>query len=166
MENDRVSILLRNPDFTTASRIASTLRERYPEENVHAVDASMIQISLPAGSETDPVGFIAEVEELEIVPDGPARVVVNPRTGIVVVGRNVKIGEVVVSYRGTKIEIGAQRTRSSAGERNNVLLFPEIPTVEDLVRLLQEAGLEADNIIEILKAIERAGALYGRLIVR
>ena len=165
VENDRVSILLRNPDFTTAARIAALLRERYPEETVNAIDASMVQISLPADSVADPVSFISEVEELQVVPDTTARVVVDPRTGIVVVGRNVKIGQVAITYRGSKIEMGAQRTRSSSATNQSLILLPDVPTVEDLVRLLQEAGLDTDNIIEILKAIERAGALYGRLIV-
>ncbi len=165
VENDRVSILLRNPDFTTAARIAALLRERYPEETVNAIDASMVQISLPADSVADPVSFISEVEELQVVPDTTARVVVDPRTGIVVVGRNVKIGQVAITYRGSKIEMGAQRTRGSSATNQSLILLPDVPTVEDLVRLLQEAGLDTDNIIEILKAIERAGALYGRLIV-
>ena len=165
VENDRVSILLRNPDFTTASRIADMLREQYPDQVVNAIDASMIQISLPIEIESDPVRFISEVEELEIVPDTSARVVVNPRSGIVVVGRNVRIGQVAVTFRGAKIELGVQRSRSDSSANTNLLVLPDVPTVEDLVRLLQEAGLDTDNIIEILKAIEQAGALYGRLII-
>jgi flagellar P-ring protein FlgI len=165
VENDRVSILLRNPDFTTASRIADVLREQYPDQVINAIDASMVQISLPAQTETDPVSFISEVEELEIIPDTSARVVVNPRTGIVVVGRNVRIGQVAITYRGAKIELGPQRSRSGSSESRNMLVLPDVPTVEDLVRLLQEAGLDTDNIIEILKAIEQAGALFGRLII-
>lgn len=164
VDNNSVSILLRNPDFTTASRIASVLRERYPEQDVTAIDASMIQISIPPESVEDPVSFIAEVEDTAIVPDSPARVVVNPRTGIVVVGRDVKIGQVAVTYRGTRISIGQTRSRSGA-EQQSIMLFPDVPTVNDLVTLLQEAGLETDNIIEILKAIEQAGALYGRLVI-
>ena len=165
VENDSVSILLLHPDFTTASRIAKLLREQYPEEDVSAVDASMIQITLPETAVTDPVGFISELEELQIVPDRSARVVVNPRTGIVVVGEHVKIGQVAIAYRGTKIEVGTQRSRSGSEENRNILMFPDVPTVDELVRLLQAAGLDADTIIEILKAIEQAGALHGRLII-
>ena len=165
LDNNRVSIILRNPDFTTASRIASMLRSTYPEEMVEAVDASLIQISLPENVSNDHVGFISRVEELQIVPDAPARVVVNPRTGIVVVGKNVKIGQVAVTYRGTKVDIGSQRTRSSSSEEQHVLAFPDLPTVDELVRVLQTTGLETDTIIEILKAIEQAGALYGRLLI-
>ena len=164
LDNDRVSILLRNPDFTTASRIADMLKTSYPDEDVEAVDASLIQISLPEAEIDNPVGFISEIEELVVVPDTPARVVVNPRTGIVVVGKNVRIGEVAISYRGTKVDIGATRTRGSADEKNTIA-FPDVPTVNDLVNLLQATGLETDTIIEILKAIEQAGALYGRLVI-
>ena len=82
-----------------------------------------------------------------------------------VVGRNVKIGEVAVTYRGTKIEIGTRMSRRSNDDSREIIAFPDIPTVDELVELLQAAGLKADNIIEILKAIEQAGALYGRLII-
>jgi flagellar P-ring protein FlgI len=165
LEDDRISILLRDPDFTTASRIAEMLKEEFPDETVIAVDASMIQISLPEDAQNDPVVFISKVEELTVVPDTIARVVVNPRTGIVVVGRNVKIGQVAITYRGTKIEIGAQPSRRSSEAPQEILSFPDIPTVDELVSLLQGAGLKTDNIIEILKGIEQAGALYGRLII-
>lgn len=165
LANGQISILLHNPDFTTASRIAGMLRDTYPDETVAAVDASLIQITLPEESVDDPVGFISRIEELEIVPDTPAKVVINPRAGIVVVGRNVKIGQVAVSYRETRVDIGTQRTRSSEGSGEQVFAFPETPTVDDLVNLLQATGLETDTIIEILKAIERAGALYGRLVI-
>ena len=165
LADNRISILLHFPDFTTASRIAFQLREQYPGEEVNAIDASLIQITLPEIAESDPVGFISDLELLEIVPDGPARVVVNPRTGIVVVGEHVKIGRVAITYRDTKIEIGTQRSRSNSTNGSSILSFPEVPTVDDLVQLLQAAGLDTDNIIEILKAIEQAGALYGRLII-
>ena len=164
LDNNRVSILLRNPDFTTASRIADMLKETYPDEDVEAVDASLIQISLPAGEIDNPVGFISKVEELVVVPDAPARVVVNPRTGIVVVGKNVRIGQVAISYRGTKVDIGTTRSRET-DDVENIISFPDVPTVDDLVNLLQATGLETDTIIEILKAIEQAGALYGRLVI-
>ena len=164
LDNNRVSILLRNPDFTTASRIAEMLKITYPDEEVAAIDASLIQISLPEGEVDDPVGFISRVEELEVVPDAPARVVVNPRTGIVVVGKNVKIGQVAISYRGTKVDIGAPKSRG-ADDEESTIAFPDVPTVEDLVNLLQATGLETDTIVEILKAIEQAGALYGRLVI-
>jgi flagellar P-ring protein precursor FlgI len=164
LENDRISILLRNPDFTTASRIAEMLFGLYPEEEVEAVDASLIQITLPETEENNPVGFISRIEELEVEPDMPARVVINPRTGIVVVGKNVKIGQVAISYRGTKVDIGAPRSRSN-DEASNLISFPDVPTVDDLVNLLQASGLETDTIVEILKAIEQAGALYGRLVI-
>ncbi len=164
LANGRVSILLRNPDFTTASRIAAMLTAAYPNEKVDAVDASLIQISLPEDEIDDPVGFISKVEELEVIPDAPARVVVNPRTGIVVIGKNVKIGQVAISYRGTKVDIGTSRSRADE-EEVNTFVFPDAPTVEDLVNLLQASGLETDTIVEILKAIEQAGALYGRLVI-
>ena len=164
LQNGVVSILLRNPDFTTAARISGALQSRFPGQTATAVDASLVRIELDVDNAKAPVGFVSAIEELRIVPDTEARVVINPRSGIVVVGKDVKIGQVAITLRDTKIEIGPP-SRSSDADSERVLAFPDIPSVNDLVRILQTAGMSSDDIIEILKGIDRAGALYGRLII-
>ena len=164
LENGVVSILLRNPDFTTAARISEALRLRFPDQTVSVIDASLVQIELNEENVLNPVGFVSAIEELLVEPDTEARVVINPRSGIVVVGKNVKIGQVAITFRETKIEIGPP-SRSSSSKPERVISFPDIPSVNDLVRILQTVGMSADDIIEILKGVDRAGALYGRLII-
>ena len=157
-----ISVILRNPDFTTAHSIAGAIDASGIGVKATAMDASLVKIDFPEGWEENPVALISAVESLMVVPDGEARVVVNPRAGVVVIGREVRIGTVAVSYRGTKIEV-TTRSRSNGSPEN--FLIENTATVGDLVDVLQETGLRTDTIIEILKAIEQAGALYGRLIV-
>lgn len=164
LQNGVISILLRNPDFTTAARIADALRLGFPDLSVSAVDASLIRIEMDDENARNPVGFISAIEELAIVPDTEARVVINPRSGIVIVGKNVKIGQVAITFRETKIEIGPP-SRSSRNQSEHIISLPDVPSVNDLVRILQTVGMTADDIIEILKGIDRAGALFGRLII-
>ena len=76
-------------------------------------------------------------------------------------GKDVKIGKVAVSYKGDNISVGGGL--GFAGETKEQFVLDEFTTVDQLIELMQELGLKTDVIIEVIKAIERAGALYGRL---
>ena len=165
LDQNSVSIILRNPDFLTASRVAQSLRLEYPDMRITAVDASLIQVSLPDEVVDDPVPFLAGLEETEVTPDSDGRVVINQRSGIVVVGKNVRIGEVAVTYQNTQIDINQLGSRRRTDEKKEAFVINGVTTVNELVKLLQDVGLKTESVIEILQAIEKAGALYGRLIV-
>ncbi len=164
----KVAIILRNPDFVTAAATAAAIRKAYPGTAVTAVDGSEVDVTIPGDKSADPVGFIATLEQLTLTPDMSGKVVVNPRTGVVVVGQNVRIGKVAVSYKNTHITIGGSDITSpyyGLNQGKNPFVIDNTATVDDLVKVLQDAGVSGDTIIEILKAIDRAGALYGKLIV-
>lgn len=161
-ENNSVSLVLYNPDFSTASSVASAVAETFPEAEVNPVDASLITVSLPQEYEDNPVGFISRLERLEINPDFAAKVVINPRSGVVVFGKDVKIGRVAVSYKEDNIQVG---TPFGGNEKKEQFMIEDDTTVEDLITVLQEVGLKTDVIIEILKAIEKTGALFGKLVI-
>lgn len=164
VSQNAVSIVLRNPDFGTAANVVDAVEAALPDYQVVAVDASLIRVVFPDEEEQNIVSIISNLEGVLVQPDTDARVVVNARSGVVVFGKSVRIGEVAVAYKGTNISVGEVR-RSRNGEQKNMFTTTDVTTVEDLVQLLQTVGLTTENIIEILKAIERAGALYGRLIV-
>jgi len=164
----KVAIILRNPDFITAAATAAAIRKAYPGSDVTAVDGSEVDVTIPGDKSADPVGFIASLQQLTLTPDMSGKVVVNPRTGVVVVGQNVRIGKVAVSYKNTRITIGGADITSpywGLDQGKNPFVIGNTATVDDLVKVLQDAGVTGDTIIEILKAIDRAGALYGKLIV-
>ncbi len=164
----KVAIILRNPDFITAAATAAAIRKAYPAAQVTAVDGAEVDVAVPPDRSADPVGFIASLEQLTLTPDMSGKVVVNPRTGVVVVGQNVRIGKVAVSYKNARITIGSTDIESpyyGLNQGKNPFVINNTATVNDLVEVLQDAGVSGDTIIEILKAIDRAGALYGKLIV-
>lgn len=166
--NGTVQIVLRNPDFITANAAVEAIAKAYPKVEVRAVDPSMIDVKIPADRANDPVGFIARLEQLTLTPDGSDRVVINPRTGVVVVGQNVRIGKVAVSYKNTQISIGEINNPYYGIESvatKNPFVLDNTTTVDDLVSVLKDAGVGPDSIIEIMKAIDRAGALYGKLVI-
>lgn len=135
-----VTIVLDKPDFTTASRVVSAMRQAGMKGR--ARDAATIIASKEANQ--DMVEFIAAVENLSLVPDTPAKVVINEMTGVIVMGENVRISPVAVSYGDVNVTIGAAT--------------PEA-TISDLVSALNTAGIKPKDLVSIINAIKMSGAI-------
>jgi flagellar P-ring protein precursor FlgI len=135
-----VTIVLNQPDFTTASRVVGAMRQAGMKGR--ARDAATIIASKEAYQ--DMVDFIAAVENLSLIPDTPARVVINEITGVVVMGENVRIAPVAVSYGDVNVTIGAAT--------------PEA-TISDLVSALNTAGIKPKDLVAIMNAIKMSGAI-------
>jgi len=156
-----ISIVLRNPDFITSNTVAVAIKKKYPGLDVRSRDASMIEVKVPDIKKNDLVGFIASIQSVQVKPDTSGKVVIDEDSGVIIMGENVRIGKVAVSYKSAKITVGY-----SGGNRKDVpFVIEETTTVNDFVDTLKTIGLKADAVISILKAIDRAGALYGELII-
>ncbi len=162
VSNDVVSIVLRNPDFVTASTVQKAIVAAFPGATVTSRDASLIDVRLPDTARADPVGFVAQLEALTVVPDAEGRVVINAASGVIVMGEKVRIGKVAVSYRTARVTVG---TSSAATTTPDIFVINETTTVDDFVSALKAVGLKADVIIGVLKAVQQAGALYGSLLI-
>ena len=164
-----VSVVLRHPDFVTANTVATAIRQSYPDIALQAVDAALVEVQIPVDRRQDPVGFVAELESIEIIPEQSNRVVIDSTSGVIIFGERVRIGKVAVSYRNISVNVGPfGRTAGGlldgqTAEQN--FTFEETTTVEDLVETLRAIGLDTEMIIPIIKAIDRAGSLYGTLII-
>ena len=178
----QVALLLRDPDFTTAQRIADAINETYGVV-AYVPDAGRVDVNLPGGYLQAPAAFLANVGNLEIEPDTSAKVTINERTGTVVLGGNVKISSVGVAHGNLVVTVGESPTvvqpeSMSAGttvittrtditadeEGGSLIAMPSTTTVRDLVRVLNSLGARPRDVIEILQAINRAGALHGELV--
>ncbi|MDY7027061.1 MAG: flagellar basal body P-ring protein FlgI [Spirochaetota bacterium] len=155
-----VAVLLNSPDFTMAVRVMEVIEEKFPEYSVRAVDAEKIEIRPTAVDEFDPVRLNAEIGSLEVEPTFPARVVINRSSGVVVMGQNVRIAPVVISFKESELSVGWQRMSE---ESESSVHLDNTARVKDVVDVLTKAGLRVDDIIDVLQTIERAGALYGTL---
>jgi flagellar P-ring protein precursor FlgI len=170
LDDNSLSILLRHPDFVTANSVAAAIRQKYPEILLQTVDAAMIQLAVPDPWQTNPVGFIAELESIQVTPEPSNKVVIDSATGVIIFGEQVRIGKVAVSYQDISVNVGPYG-RTPAGflggeEKEQNFIFEQAATVEELVDTLKTIGLETEMIIHIIKAIDRAGSLYGTLIVQ
>jgi flagellar P-ring protein precursor FlgI len=123
----------------------------------------MIEIEIPESRRSDIVGFVAEMESLTVSPDVAGRVVIDSQSGVIIMGESVRVGKVAVSYRKVGVSVGAFEWDEE--ETPEMFVIEETTRVNDLIDLLKTVGLETDAVIEILRAIEKAGALFGRLII-
>jgi flagellar P-ring protein FlgI len=178
---------LKNPDFATATRILDTInafsRGRYRSQIAFERDFRTIVLSRP--KDVGPVRFVAEIGELLVEPDTPARVVIDERTGTVVIGRDVQISTVAVTHgnltvRITEAPIVSQpspfsprgetvvvpQTFIEANEAGSQVAILRGTDLQRLVRGLNQIGLKPSGIIAILQAIKTAGALQADLVIQ
>jgi flagellar P-ring protein FlgI len=177
-------LLLKDPDFNTARKIAKAVNQLLPA-CARAIDGGAVQIALPPDQCPNAIPFLSEVGLLEIQPDTTARVVINERTGTVVVGNEVKLAAAAVAHgnltvvisetpevsqpepfsrRGTTVVV--PRTQINAVEQNPQLnVLPRSVTVAELARALNALGVSPRDLISIFQALARCGALHAELVV-
>lgn len=145
---DYVSVVLDKPDYTTASRVAAAMQEA--GISAKARDAATIVASKEASK--DMVDFIATIENLNVVPDVVAKVVVNEQNGAIVMGENVTIAPVAVSYGDINVTILEASSEST-----------EQVTLSKLVTVLNSVGVRPKDLIAIIQAIKSSGAISADL---
>jgi flagellar P-ring protein precursor FlgI len=179
----KLSLLLSNPNFTTAEEVAGAINREFGRTIASVTDSRRVEVdATPAAGAPDVPALLARVENLAVEVHRRARVVVNERTGTVVMGRDVRLGAVSILHGSLSIDISTQFTPSqppplSQGE-TVVVPQPTVTTeeapaqrieltegasVEQLVTGLQKIGATARDVISILQAIKAAGALDADL---
>jgi len=184
-QNDSLVFNLHTPDFTTASRIAQTINRTLGPGVAHPMDAISIQVSAPRDT-GQRVEFLALLENLTLVPgEAPARVIVNSRTGTVVIGSHVRVSPAAVSHGNLVVTIAesqdvsqpaplANRGETQVTQQSGVnvdqqgshmFVFDPGVTLDELVRAVNEVGAAPGDLVAILEALKQAGALHAQLIV-
>lgn len=180
--NGKLRWALNNPDFTTASRLANTINMNIARGVARAVDMGLVEVLIPREKIADPIGFIAEIETLPVSPDGIAKVVINERTGTIVIGEQVKITKVAVTHGDITVKVNSVPQVSQPGpysngdtmvtdqnqltvneESGSMIELPEGTDIGMVVKALNSVGTNPQDIIAIIVAIKQAGALYGDL---
>ena len=177
-----IAILLDVEDWTTASRMAFAIESYFGERDLATpVDPGTVVVQLdffrrqPEGL----VDFIAELEKIKVVPDLPARVVVNEKTGTVIIGENVSVSAVALSHGSLKLKIpgdtgddvfGGEVTVEEEPDRLHPIITSfdvgAMPTVRELVRSLNALGVTSRDLIAILQALKTSGALRAEIIIQ
>jgi flagellar P-ring protein FlgI len=175
---------LNTPDFTTATRVVSGINHLLGEGTAQAVDAVSVRVSAPA----DPnqrIAYVSELEAIEIEPgDAPARVIVNSRTGTVVIGSHVRVTQAAVAHGSLSVTITERSdvsqpepfsvgktvtTPHSTIELNQqqarMFVFQAGVNLDEIVRAVNQVGAAPGDLVAILEALKEAGALRAELIV-
>ncbi len=181
--NNRLTLVLRNDDFSTASRLNKAINARFGSGTSRALDSRNIEVLLPKRFHNDRVDFIARLESIKITPDKVAKIVINERTGTIIMGREVRIAAVAISQGGVTVRVGTEfdvvqpesfskkgktvvvpnQTVDVEQKKPESVILPEGATVEEVVRGLRALGVSARDTISILQAIKSAGALNADL---
>ncbi|MBL7545740.1 MAG: flagellar basal body P-ring protein FlgI [Bdellovibrionaceae bacterium] len=154
-------LTLHNPDFTTAARSVLTINRELGGQYASAKDAGTIDIVTPFGYENKGVELLATIESIQINPDSRAVVIINEKSGTVVIGDKVKISKVAVSHNGISVKVGDSKGKGKGGDEKIALI--EGASVGDLVQNLNKVGITPKDLITLLQAIKAAGALHGEL---
>lgn len=180
----RITLSLKEPDFSTVYKVAEAINIYLKGNYAQPKNNRNIELIIPSSYREKEVKLLAELENLEISTDTPAKVVIDERTGTVVIGENVRISKVAIAHGNISIEVReypevyqpypfspgetvvVPRTEIEAKEKKaKVVILEEGATLGELVRALNAVGATATELISILQAIKAAGALQAELII-
>ncbi|MDK9781191.1 flagellar basal body P-ring protein FlgI [Vibrio sp. B172a] len=181
---DYITFNLLDSDFTTAQRMADAVNNFLGPQMASAVDAASVRVRAPRDV-SQRVAFLSAIENLEFDPaDGAAKIIVNSRTGTIVVGKHVRLKPAAVTHGGMTVAIKenlnvSQPNGFSGGqtvvvpdsdievneEKGKMFKFEPGLTLDDLVRAVNEVGAAPSDLMAILQALKQAGAIEGQLII-
>jgi flagellar P-ring protein FlgI len=185
VRENHLELLLREPDFTSASRVSAAINEKF-SDSAQALDSTTVRVKIPDGVEGFPVEFIARLEDLEVDPDVPARIVINERTGTIVATSRTRISSCAVSHGNLTITIASTLNTSQPSafsnrgrtavtpstdtavreEKGSMIPLPEMPTVEKVAAALNSLGVTPRDMMTIFQTMKQAGALHAELLIR
>lgn len=185
VQDDQLRLLLHNPDFTSAARMADAINLRFPASAAHASDAATVRVKVPEEYRGRDVAFLADLGTVEVQPDTLARIVVNERTGTIVATSTVRVSRVAISHGALTITVtnnvgvsqpnafnnsgqttAVQSTQTDVNEtKGGFSILEDSPTIERLAAALNALGVSSRDMMAILQTLKRSGALQAELVI-
>ena len=171
----RLFMNLHSPDFTTAFRLAKLINQNLGFRSARAQDAGTVEVSVPDSYLGNTVELVSFIENLEISPDHTAKVVLDERSGTVVMGGSVRISPIAISQNGLNIQVklpnANQQSEEGALTEDEILdasvfMLKGGANLKDIVNGFNKIGASSRDLIEVLKAVKTAGALHAELVIR
>jgi len=180
---EEIFLALKKTDFTTAGRIADAINEKLESQAASIVDGRTVKVAVPQKYRESTSAFIGRIESLEVEPDTVARVILDERTGTVVMGESVQVSAVAVAHgslfiqireeaevsqpepfsrQGETVVVPRTRIRVDEGE-DKLLIVPKSVSLGEVVNGLNAIGVTPRDLISILQAMKAAGALHAEL---
>jgi flagellar P-ring protein FlgI len=185
VRDNTIELLLREPGFTSAARLAAAINDAFTN-CAYAMDSTSVRVHCSESTGFSPVDFLARIENLEIVPETPARIIINERTGTIVATSRIRISSCAVSHGNLTISVASTLTASQPNPfsytghtvvtpststdvteaKSSVVPLPEMPTVEKVAAALNSLGVTPRDVMAIFQTMKQAGALQAELIIR
>jgi len=171
----RLYMNLHSPDFTTAFRLAKLINQNLGIRSARAQDAGTVEVSVPDSYLGNTVELVSFIENLEITPDHTAKVVLDERSGTVVMGGSVRISPIAISQNGLNIQVklptlNVEGTQGELTEgrilASSVFMLKGGTDLKEVVDGFNKIGASSKDLIEVLKAVKTAGALHAELVIR
>ncbi|HKB91222.1 MAG TPA: flagellar basal body P-ring protein FlgI [Opitutaceae bacterium] len=182
--NSRLRLLLQNPDFTSAARMATAVNAVFPG-SAEARDAATLSVAVPPAYTGREVAFIADLGTIEVTPDSTARIVINERTGTIVATSTVRVSQVAISHGSLTITVASNLSVSQPNSFNNsgqtvtvpttnttvnevkggFQVMGELPSIERLASALNALGVSTREMMAIFQTLKRSGALQAELVI-
>lgn len=185
VQQGRISLMLHNPDFTSAARLAVAINREYPSIAI-AEDAATVSLAMPDEYYGQEVAFLAALGTIEVQPDTPARIVINERTGTIVATSTVRLSQVAISHGALTITVaqtlGVSQPPPFAGNGAETAIVPstntnvneakggftvieDAPSIERLAAALNALGVSTREMMAIFQTLKRSGSLQAELII-
>ena len=182
LSKDHLELVLNENDFTTANRVESAINEKLGAGAAKSLDGRGVSVTVPNVYKDRTIELIAQLENIQIMTDQIAKVVLNERTGTIVIGRDVRISAVAITQGSLTIQIGTdfnvsqpesfaqgqtvvtpQQNVGAEEKQRNLVMVPDGANVEELVRALNGLGVTPKEMVAIFQALKAAGALQAEL---
>jgi flagellar P-ring protein FlgI len=181
----RLELMLASQDITTSKRIADKINENFQTGIAKAESPALISLNVPQEYSEKILDFMSKIELLDVPVDIPARVIINERTGTVVIGDNVRINQIALAHGGLTIEIKTEyqvsqpgalapkkaetavvaQTEVKAEEKKGSLMEVKGTTIGELIKALNALGVTPRDLVAILQAIKASGSLKAELVL-
>ena len=178
---DSITIALRNPDFTTARRVSDAVNAMLGEMSAKAIDSATVEVEIPEQYQDNLVSLMTKIEQLQVQPDQTAKVIIDESSGIIVIGKDVKINRLAIAQGNltikiTEVPLVSQPLPFSSGETlvsstsvidvnedvdSKLSVLDTGVNLQELVDGLNALGVTPRDLISILQAIKASGALQA-----
>ncbi len=184
LSSKEVNVYLRAPDITTSNNVANAINAKFGNNISIAKDEAEIRVNIPANQQKNVIGFLAQLEAINVQTDAEAKVVLDERSGTVVAGNNVKILPASITHGNLNITIRSYPIISQPGpfsngttqvfnntipyvtqDSTNTIAIQGASTVQQVAAALNSLKVSPQDIIEIFQALKKAGALIGELVI-
>jgi flagellar P-ring protein precursor FlgI len=182
-DGDSISLTLKEPDLTTASRIAEAINKQMPQAGAQALDAYTVKVAVPAESRGNLIAYLSKLESISVTPDISAKIVVNERTGTVVIGGEVKLSACSIAHGNIQVKVDntpvvaipppfskdgkpvvvPQKDVTVKESKKQLAAVPSTTSVDQLVKALNALGVSPRDLINILMAMHQAGGITAEI---